>query len=67
MTVYENRLTLVGALQPGPLGEMLNKADPQGYFDRHILIPADRKAVQLVDRIKPIEDEVDKSFSHLYL
>ena len=57
--MYENRLTLVGALQPGPLGEMLNKTDPQGYFDRHIFIPADRKTVQLLDRIKPIDDKVD--------
>ena len=58
MTVYENRLTLVGSLQPEPLSEMLNKPDPQGFFDRHILVPSDRRSVQLLDRIKPIEDEV---------
>ena len=57
--MYENRLTLVGALQPGPLGEMLNKPDPQGYFDRHIFLPADRKQSQLLDRLQPIEDKVD--------
>ena len=55
ITIYENRLTLVGALQPGPLGEMVNKPDPQGYFDRHIFVPADRDtSVQFLDRLKPI-------------
>ena len=61
ITIYENRLTLVGALQPGPLGEMVNKPDPQGYFDRHIFVPADRDTtVQFLDRLKPVPEEVNK-------
>lgn len=49
----------MGSLQPGPLGEMVNRPDPQGYFDRHIYIPADRDtSVQFLDRLKPVPEQV---------
>ena len=34
IVVYEPRLTLVATIQPEPFGEVVNKPDPQGYFDR---------------------------------
>ena len=47
ISVYDSRLSIFGAIQPGPLGDLLNreKKDNQGFFDRFLLFAASEVAI----------------------
>ena len=45
--IDELRLSIFGAVQPEPLSEMLNlgDGDHQGFWDRFLLIPAEKVSI----------------------
>ena len=58
ITIYENRLTIVGWIQPKLLLEMASKGDAQGLLDRKLFIPAEYRGTPLKVRIISVPDEV---------
>ena len=40
LCVYDHRVSLFGAIQPGPACEMLARKDHQGFYDRIMYVPA---------------------------